>query len=268
MTTANPEAAPAGITAQEWVASQILEAKDDGEPGIYSRRQAFRHPRALLRRWRQLNRVMGTDTSDTWIMNGGVGIAVLIGCIVLSYYAGRGILGNNATAVGLLLGLAIGSFVCYSRMIRSAFDETYVECIVSCYEASLSGDGDLEYGIIVFLQRLCLLDRPEVFEGNKGRNGFKDKEAVVRLKLPFGQQLRDITESADYYALPGDPSPLVLTTAIIRYALIRLVRESGTLYRSFGVPRTPDKGISALKNSWPWIATIGFTVGAVLVALG
>ena len=253
--------------AQEWVDAQVLAACEDREPGLYSRRQAFNHPRVLYRRWQRLNKTMGVDnTLDTWLTNGALGAAVAAVIIAAFYYLGRDRIGGEESGwLGVAVGLLVGGFLFYNRMIRDAFAETYVETMVSEYHSALAEEDDVTDAVVVYLQRLALYNRPEVFDGNQGRNGFKDKDAVVRLRLPYGKEMSDLRESEDYYWLPGDPSPLVLASAIMRYSLIRLVRYAGNLYRRHAVPRTQRHWSEMVKSSWQWIVTCCFIFATIIV---
>ena len=83
-------ASRASAVTQQWVDQQVDAAKNDNEPGLYSRTQAARQPRALYLRWKRLNSVMGAETSDTWMAAIGWGLAVAVPVLVLLAWAAWG----------------------------------------------------------------------------------------------------------------------------------------------------------------------------------
>ena len=255
-----------GVT-QQWVDEQVAEAKADNEPGLYSRVQASRHPRMLYRRWKRLNAVLGAETGDTWLSAICWGVGVGFPLWVLLAWLGWDRVGwPGALGGGLLVGAVGGALTGFSKWIRAVWEETYIESVTSEYHSVLSVDSDVTDAVVAFLQRLPFYHRPDVFEGTGGQTGFKDKKAIVRLKTEFGQSVLDMRDSTDYYDLPGDASELVATTAIIRFALIKLVREAGTLYRRFSVPPPKAHWSKQLSTVWPWLTAGSFFLGAVLVS--
>ena len=252
--------------SQQWVDEQVATAKTDNEPGLWSRRQAGRHPRALYRRWKRLNAVLGGETADTWMAAGAWGLAVaIVVCVALAWGGWNKVGWETALVGGFLAGAAIGGLVGYNKWIRMVWDETYIESVTSEYHSVLSSGSDVTDAVVAFLQRLPFYHRPDVFEGVGGQTGFKDKKAIIRLKTEFGQSVTDLRDSSDYYDLPGDPSELVATTAIIRFALIKLVREAGALYRQFSVPPPKPSWSKQMSTVWPWIITGLFVLASVLV---
>ena len=259
-------ASQAKAVTQQWVDEQVTAAKADNEPGLYSRFQASKHPRALYRRWKRLNAVLGAETGDTWMAAASWGLLVAVPLWILLAWGGWDRVGwGAALGVGFVLGAGIGGFVAFNKWIRMAFEETYIESVTSEYHSVLSSDSEVTDATVAFLQRLPFYHRPDVFEGVGGQTGFKDKKAIVRLKTEFGQSVLDMRDAVDYYELPGDPSELVATTAIIRFALIKLVREAGVLYRQFSVPPPKPHWSKQMTTVWPWVITGCFVLGAVLV---
>ena len=256
----------ANSITQDWVEAQVAEAQLDNEPGLYSPTQAGRRPKALYRRWMRLNRVLGAETGDTWLAAGGWGLGVaLLLTLLLAWGGWERVGGALALGFGLLAGGGVGLVVFYSRLVKLMYRETYIEAIVSEYHSALDADSDVTDVVVCFLQRLPFYHRPEVFEGNGGRTGFKDKDAVLRLKTEFGVSALDLLDSRDYYDLPRDPSSLVATTSIIRFALIKLVREAGALYRLVAVKPPRPHWSKQLRGAGPWLISGAFILGAVLL---
>ena len=132
-------ASRASAVTQQWVDQQVDAAKNDNEPGLYSRTQAARQPRALYLRWKRLNSVMGAETSDTWMAAIGWGLAVAVPVLVLLAWAAWGRVGwQGALAFGILLGAVAGGLTAYAKWIRMVYQETYIEDITAEYHSVLS----------------------------------------------------------------------------------------------------------------------------------
>ena len=260
-------ASRASAVTQQWVDQQVDAAKNDNEPGLYSRTQAARQPRALYLRWKRLNSVMGAETSDTWMAAIGWGLAVAVPVLVLLAWAAWGRVGwQGALAFGILLGAVAGGLTAYAKWIRMVYQETYIEDITAEYHSVLSETSEITDVVVCLLQRLPFYHRPELLEGNAGQTGFKDKKAVVRTKTRFAESVLDMRDSTDYHDLPGDASDLIATPGINRFAGIKLVRECGALFKLFAVPPPKPHWSEQMRSVWPWAITGGFILGAILMA--
>ena len=170
-------ASRASAVTQQWVDQQVDAAKNDNEPGLYSRTQAARQPRALYLRWKRLNSVMGAETSDTWMAAIGWGLAVAVPVLVLLAWAAWGRVGwQGALAFGVLLGAVAGGLTAYTKWIRMVYQETYIEDITAEYHSVLSETSEITDVVVCLLQRLPFYHRPELLEETRGRPVSKTKK--------------------------------------------------------------------------------------------
>ena len=155
-------------------------------------------------------------------------------------------------AVGIPLGLVVG----YSRFVTMVFRETYIEVIVDEYRSAVRASREAVDVVVAFLPRLGYILRPDVFEGNRGETGFRDKGARIRLRTNFGQSMHDLRQAGDFYDLPANENCLAQAANMERYSIETLVRSAGTLYRLYGVPRPAEDAMSKLSGAWHWILLV------------
>lgn len=267
-------AAPAGQDegTQAWLEEQVEQARNYGEPHLYTRLQAARAPRALVRRWKHLNHVLGAETADTYVASAAPGAVVFLALLIGLGWLGQSTIGAWGWAIGLAVGLCVGFAVGYSRFIRLVYQETYIEVDANEYQSSISANSDTTDIAVAFLPRLAFLLEPDALEGNRGQTGFRDKGARIAKRLSFGQSVTDLRSDADYYALANDPSALIPAPSIEFYSINTLVRKCGRYMRLFAVSNAQSQRErmlnSLIKSIWPHLALLGGMAGAVLIILG
>ena len=256
----------AHLPEQAWLENEVRRAQADEERGIWSVREAmsWRNAKLLHRRWKDLNRVTGTPTEDTWCIAIAIGVAIAIAITIAIGWAGYGSLGYKSWPAGFLTGTLIGIPVAYQRFIAMVYRETYIEVIVNEFHSALSATSEAVDTVIAFLPRLGFYLRPDAIEGNRGETGFRDAKARIRLKTRFGQSVMDLRYARDYWDLPIDDHHLEQAHSMLLYSLIKLVRSAGQLYKSYGVPLPEKPGIERLSGIWHWIILL---CGMVLTLL-
>ena len=254
----SPTAISAPLPAQEWIEEEVRKCHTDQEQGLWNVRQA-RSPaniRILLRRWQHLNLVIGAPTSDTWLIAALIGVGVAVAVMVALGAASYSRLSLSGFFVGGAVGIPLGLVVGYSRFVTMVFRETYIEVIVDEYRSAVRASREAVDVVVAFLPRLGYILRPDVFEGNRGETGFRDKGARIRLRTNFGQSMHDLRQASDFYDLPANENCLAQAANMERYSIETLVRSAGTLYRLYGVPRPAEDAMSKLSGAWHWILLV------------
>ena len=249
---------PAPPPAQQWIEEEVEKCHQDPDPGLWNVRQC-RSPaniRFLLRRWHHLNLVIGAPTSDTWLMAALIGALVAVAVMVALGAASYSRLSLSGFAVGAAVGIPLGMVVGYSRFVTMVFRETYIEVIVDEYQSALRATHEAVDVVVAFLPRLGFILRPDVFEGNRGETGFRDRSARIRLRTNFGMSIHDLRVAGDFYDLPVNENTLSQAANMERYSIETLVRSAGTLYRLYGVPRPSEDTMSKLSGVWHWILLV------------
>ena len=258
--------APA-LAQQTWIEEEVRKCHEDTEMGLWSSRQSKQSGsvRILIRRWKHLNEVLGTPTADTYLAAGSIGGVVALAIMVALGAAAYSRLGVGGFGVGAGAGLVVGLLIAYNQFITMIFRETYIEVIVNEYQSAFQATHEALDVVIAFLPRLGFILRPEVFEGNRGETGFRDKHARIRLRTNFGFSIHDLRTAKDFYGLPADEESLDQGANMERYSIETLVRASGHLYRLYGVPKAAEDNISKLAGIWHWLLLIAAFVTAVIL---
>ena len=256
--------------SQDWIEKAVSDCQNDPDPGIWNVRQAKMpgNVKLLLRRWKELNAVTGAPMLDTWLVALGIGLAVALVVGGVLGYLGQDAMAGAAILVGVGLGLPIGAVVAYNRFITMVYRETYIEVIVNEHQSPISNNHEAEDTVVAFLPRLGFILRPDAIEGNRGKTGFRDKDARIRLRTVFGQSYHDLRKASDFYDLPTDDNWLEQAANMERYSIETMVRSAGHLYRRFGVPLDPDDVASTLSGIWHWILLLSSFVLALFLVAG
>lgn len=261
MTTAN-------VFVQLDIEAAVAACHEDPDPGLWTRRQAgarMSNIRLLVRRWKDLNAVSGTETMDTWVGAGLWGLGVALAIIVVGGMIGASKIGAMAFVYGALPGLLLGLAVSYARFVAMVWSETYIEVMVDEHFSDLGEEAEATDSVVAFLPRLGFWLRPDIIDGNRGQTGLRDRRARIRMRAPFGTSIHDFRRAADFWALPPNSYSLEPAPNMTLYSLIMLVRQAARLYREKGVPASDPPGDRLLHGPWPFIIFIAGLIGAVLI---
>lgn len=251
---------------QKWVEMQVEVARRK-ESGILWITQAFFHFFELFRQWNTFNEVYPDKkvTFDFWIRTVGLGAILFVGSVYLWFFTrpdGAGfmypiwvILISSVTAVAGFYGL------CVWLMFR----QCYVKLLVMG-RYNFINPGQCDDILMCYVPRLAFANRPDVFVGNNGRNGIRDKGSYVRLKTEFGMFVYDISHVMEVYDLPKDEDGMQFGAASTRYDLYRMAEQLGGLVAGFHDTQGREAVAEFITNNMPWFVSLAaFGVGLFIM---
>ena len=237
--------------------SRIQEAKDD-TVNLLQPRWAYLRPADVMRHRKLFVDLVG-GLSGAVLPLKTVPLALLLGVVpmVLLLYQPE-----TPWLLDLLFGAVVIGSIFWERFIFGAYREAFLKAYV-IERNDFTAPADATGFAAVWLPRAAFLDRPGVWRGNDGQNGFRDQDSYLCLTLPEGRHVQDLLTARDYYDLPRDEYRLIDTAARVRRTWCRELQENG-----FAAAELNQPDPSPMSEMWPWLATLGMlVVGFLLIVM-
>ena len=236
--------------------ARIQEARAD-TVNLMQPRWAYFRPKDVLRHRRLFVDVLG-GLSGAALPLKVLPLALLLGVVPMALLLFQP---ETHWLMDLLFGAVVIGAIFWERFIFGAYREAFLKVYV-VERNDFTAPADATGFDVVWLPRLAFLDRPGVWRGNDGQNGFRDHDSYRCLTLPEGRYVQDLLAAGDYYELPRDEYRLIDTSARVRRTWCRELQENGFAAADLDHPEPSKVG-----EMWPWLATLGMLVTGFLLVV-
>ena len=258
----------------------IREAQDDCAVNLLEPLWAFVHIAETKRHHQRFIQVMGMLAgAKSWVKSTGVVLLVIAGILTAL------ILNDEFGIVpDLLFAAAFGALLGYLSRVFLTYQEAFAK-VYTVERRDFTDPSQVTGVSLVYLPRLGFANRPEVWRGNNGRNGIRDRDAFVVLQMGIDAvafdpavidepyideshctvigtgQISELRTPQNYYPLPTDTYRVDGGSMKMRRAWCRLLQRNGEDYARYA-----KGGMGWFDGKWGWLYS-GAAIVATLVVV-